>query len=88
MYIKSKLKQFLLVYIGSACRSLYGGAVKWMMGKETDGSDSIDVQLATEKHWQELVILVVVVSSHHKEISSTTGMSQIVETSELLRHRS
>lgn len=73
---------------GSACRSLYGGVVKWMMGKETDGSDSIAVQLATEKHWEDLVILIAVVSSRQKETSSTTGMSQSVETSELLRHRS
>ena len=72
---------------GSACRSLYGGFVKWDMGKERDGSDSIAVQLATEKHWEELVILVAVVSSRQKETSSTTGMRDSVETSELLKHR-
>ena len=64
MYIKAKLKQLPPVYTGSACRSLYGGAVKWMMGKETNGSDNIVVQLETKKHWEELVILVAVVSSH------------------------
>ncbi|KAH9299186.1 hypothetical protein KI387_030868, partial [Taxus chinensis] len=73
---------------GSACRSLYGGFVKWTMGKETDGSDSVAVQLANEKHWEELVVLVAVVSSRQKETSSTTGMRESVETSELIHHRS
>lgn len=73
---------------GSACRSLYGGFVKWIMGKETDGSDSVAVQLANEKHWEELVVLVAVVSSRQKETSSTTGMRESVETSELIHHRS
>ena len=43
MYIKAKLKQLPPVYTGSASHSLYGGAIKWMMGKETDGSDNIVV---------------------------------------------
>ncbi|CAI9767506.1 unnamed protein product [Fraxinus pennsylvanica] len=45
---------------GSACRSLYGGFVKWIMGKEENGSDSIAVQLADEKHWDDLVIIIAV----------------------------
>lgn len=46
---------------GSACRSLYGGFVKWIMGKEENGSDSLAVQLADEKHWDDLVIIIAVV---------------------------
>ncbi|KAL9270372.1 Diphosphomevalonate decarboxylase MVD2, peroxisomal-like protein [Drosera capensis] len=72
---------------GSACRSLYGGFVKWIMGKNDDGSDSRAVQLADEKHWDDLVILVAVVSSRQKETSSTSGMRESVETSLLLKHR-
>ncbi|KAI6669300.1 hypothetical protein NL676_004185 [Syzygium grande] len=72
---------------GSACRSLYGGFVKWIMGKEENGSDSIAVQLADEKHWDELVIIIAVVSSRQKETSSTSGMRESVETSLLLQHR-
>ncbi|GAB2276878.1 Diphosphomevalonate decarboxylase mvd2, peroxisomal [Dionaea muscipula] len=72
---------------GSACRSLYGGFVKWIMGKNDDGSDSRAVQLADEKHWNDLVILIAVVSSRQKETSSTTGMRDSVETSMLLKHR-
>ncbi|BBG96933.1 GHMP kinase family protein [Prunus dulcis] len=72
---------------GSACRSLYGGFVKWIMGKDDKGTDSLAVQLADEKHWDELVIVIAVVSSQQKETSSTTGMRDTVETSLLLQHR-
>ncbi|KAF9676561.1 hypothetical protein SADUNF_Sadunf08G0014800 [Salix dunnii] len=72
---------------GSACRSLFGGFVKWIMGKAEDGSDSLAVQLVDEKHWDELVIIIAVVSSRQKETSSTTGMRDSVETSLLLQHR-
>ncbi|KAL0382737.1 UNVERIFIED_CONTAM: Diphosphomevalonate decarboxylase 2 [Sesamum calycinum] len=72
---------------GSACRSLYGGFVKWIMGKEENGSDSIAVQLADEKHWDDLVIIIAVVSSRQKETSSTSGMRETVETSMLIEHR-
>ncbi|KAL3838198.1 hypothetical protein ACJIZ3_022789 [Penstemon smallii] len=72
---------------GSACRSLYGGFVKWIMGKEENGSDSIAVQLTDEKHWDDLVIIIAVVSSKQKETSSTSGMRDTVETSMLVEHR-
>ncbi|KAK9668263.1 hypothetical protein RND81_13G045800 [Saponaria officinalis] len=72
---------------GSACRSLYGGFVKWIMGNNKDGSDSLAVQVADEKHWDDLVILIAVVSSRQKETSSTSGMRESVETSLLLKHR-
>ncbi|KAM7463804.1 hypothetical protein LguiA_031925 [Lonicera macranthoides] len=72
---------------GSACRSLYGGFVKWVMGKDEKGSDSIAIQLADEKHWDELVIIIAVVSSRQKETSSTSGMRDSVETSALIQHR-
>lgn len=72
---------------GSACRSLYGGFVKWAMGNDPNGSDSIAIQLATEAHWDELVIIIAVVSSRQKETSSTSGMRESVETSPLLHHR-
>ncbi|KAJ6794301.1 diphosphomevalonate decarboxylase MVD2, peroxisomal-like [Iris pallida] len=72
---------------GSACRSLYGGFVKWQMGNAPDGSDSIAVQLTSDSHWDDLVIIIAVVSSRQKETSSTTGMRDTVETSPLLQHR-
>lgn len=72
---------------GSACRSLFGGFVKWIMGKEEDGSDSVAVQLVDEKHWDDLFIVIAVVSSRQKETSSTSGMRETVQTSLLLQHR-
>ncbi|CAH9122088.1 unnamed protein product [Cuscuta epithymum] len=72
---------------GSACRSLFGGFVKWVMGKDENGSDSLAVQLVDEKHWDELVIIIAVVSSRQKETSSTSGMRDTVETSPLIQHR-
>ncbi|PKA47772.1 diphosphomevalonate decarboxylase [Apostasia shenzhenica] len=72
---------------GSACRSLYGGFVKWAMGNDLNGSDSVAIQLARETHWSDLVIIIAVVSSRQKETSSTTGMRESVETSTLLQHR-
>ncbi|KAL7215360.1 hypothetical protein ACSBR1_027515 [Camellia fascicularis] len=72
---------------GSACRSLYGGFVKWFMGKNDDGSDSFAVQLADEKHWDDLLIVIPVVSSRQKETSSTRGMRESVETSTLIQYR-
>ncbi|KAK6135924.1 hypothetical protein DH2020_030342 [Rehmannia glutinosa] len=83
----SKLSAIARQGSGSACRSLYGGFVKWIMGKEENGSDSIAVQLADEKHWDDLVIIIAVVSSRQKETSSTSGMRDTVETSMLIKHR-
>ena len=72
---------------GSACRSLYGGWVKWEMGEMADGSDSLAVQVADEKHWPEVVIAVLVVSEHRKPIGSTSAMERSVQNSDLLKHR-
>jgi hypothetical protein len=46
---------------GSACRSLYGGFVRWHQGSALDGSDSIATQVVPESHWPEMRILVLVV---------------------------
>ncbi|XP_042386863.1 diphosphomevalonate decarboxylase MVD2, peroxisomal-like [Zingiber officinale] len=45
---------------GSVWRSLYGGFVKWAMGADASGSDSIAVPLAPESHWNDLVIIISV----------------------------
>ncbi|KAL2548977.1 GHMP kinase family protein [Forsythia ovata] len=84
---QSKLSAIARQGSGSACRSLYGGFVKWIMGKEENGSDSMAVQLADENHWDDLVIIIAVVSSRQKETSSTSGMLETVETSMLIQHR-
>lgn len=41
---------------GSACRSLYGGFVRWNQGKDAEGKDSFAQQIADEHHWKELEV--------------------------------
>eukprot|EP00850_Spirogloea_muscicola_P006255 SM000029S10550 [mRNA] locus=s29:754825:757453:- [translate_table: standard] len=72
---------------GSACRSLYGGFVRWNMGSEANGRDSIAEQIAPHTHWPNLRIIIAVVSDRQKETSSTAGMQQSVLTSPLLSYR-
>lgn len=72
---------------GSACRSVYGGFVKWVMGEREDGKDSIAVQVSPASHWPELEVLILVVSSDKKPISSTRGMQRSVDTSPLMKYR-
>ncbi|XP_061883170.1 diphosphomevalonate decarboxylase [Entelurus aequoreus] len=72
---------------GSACRSMYGGFVKWIMGHQSDGKDSVAQQVEPETHWPELRILVLVASAERKPVGSTSGMQTSVQTSCLLKHR-
>ncbi|XP_030269163.1 diphosphomevalonate decarboxylase [Sparus aurata] len=72
---------------GSACRSMYGGFVQWIMGQKDDGKDSIAQQVEPETHWPELRILVLVASAERKPVGSTSGMQTSVQTSCLLKHR-
>uniref|UniRef100_A0A3Q1H0G6 Diphosphomevalonate decarboxylase n=2 Tax=Anabas testudineus TaxID=64144 RepID=A0A3Q1H0G6_ANATE len=72
---------------GSACRSMYGGFVQWIMGQQDDGKDSLAQQVAPETHWPELRILVLVASAERKPVGSTSGMQTSVQTSCLLKHR-
>lgn len=72
---------------GSACRSLFGGYVKWEMGEMDDGSDSMAIQVASEQEWPDIEALVLVVSDARKDVGSTEGMQETVETSSLLQQR-
>ncbi|CAG5116992.1 unnamed protein product [Candidula unifasciata] len=72
---------------GSACRSIYGGFVKWKMGEREDGTDSYAVQVAPESHWPEMRALILVVSDQKKLVGSTEGMQTSIATSELMKHR-
>ncbi|KAF3686375.1 Diphosphomevalonate decarboxylase [Channa argus] len=72
---------------GSACRSMYGGFVQWIMGQQDDGKDSLAQQVEPETHWPELRILVLVASAERKPIGSTSGMQTSVQTSCLLKYR-
>ncbi|XP_056463240.1 diphosphomevalonate decarboxylase [Gadus chalcogrammus] len=72
---------------GSACRSMYGGFVQWIMGEREDGKDSVAQQVEPESHWPDLRVLVLVASAERKPVGSTAGMQTSVETSSLLKHR-
>jgi diphosphomevalonate decarboxylase len=70
---------------GSAARSILGGFVKWMKGSASDGSDSFAAALVGKNHWPEISMIVTVVSSKEKKISSRAGMKQTVKTSPLYK---
>jgi diphosphomevalonate decarboxylase len=72
---------------GSACRSMYGGFVKWEMGSSPDGSDSLAIQVAPETHWPEMQVLVLVVNDNRKDTSSTEGMQKTANTCDLMEYR-
>lgn len=47
---------------GSACRSVFGGFVRWHAGNKPDGSDSFAEQLFPADHWPEMCVVILVVS--------------------------
>ncbi|KAK7590107.1 hypothetical protein V9T40_001720 [Parthenolecanium corni] len=71
---------------GSACRSMFGGFVQWQAGVESDGSDSMAIQLAPKTHWPEMRALILV-NDQKKVIGSTKGMQRTAETSQLFQYR-
>jgi diphosphomevalonate decarboxylase len=70
---------------GSACRSMFGGFVEWVMG--SNEHDSLARQVAPESHWPDMEAIVLVVSNVKKHTSSTSGMQQTVDTSPLFKQR-
>lgn len=83
----SEISRIARMGSGSACRSLFGGYVKWEMGNLADGSDSMAIQVASESDWPDMEALILVVSDAKKDVGSTEGMQETVQTSELLKHR-
>ena len=71
--ILTDLSKVARVGSGSACRSLFGGYVKWEMGMHADGEDSAAVQVAPRSHWPEMRALILVVNDATKDVSSTAG---------------
>ncbi|MCL4365508.1 diphosphomevalonate decarboxylase, partial [Candidatus Marsarchaeota archaeon] len=72
---------------GSACRSVYGGIVRWDMGLASDGSDSVAEQVVTERHWPELMDVITIVDPSKKKVSSSAGHSATIRTSSLYATR-
>ncbi|XP_043382151.1 diphosphomevalonate decarboxylase isoform X2 [Chelonia mydas] len=61
---------------GSACRSMLGGFVQWLMGERPDGKDSVAQQVAPETHWPELRVLILV---HRAEAVVPEHMAQMIQ---------
>ncbi|XP_029163993.1 diphosphomevalonate decarboxylase [Nylanderia fulva] len=72
---------------GSACRSIMGGFVRWHMGVDKYGTDSLAKQIVPASHWPEMRILVLVVNDEKKKVPSAIGMKRSMETSEFLQYR-
>ncbi len=72
---------------GSACRSIFGGIVKWQKGSRNDGADSYAEQVVAPKHWPELIDIIAVVDSKSKKVSSSEGHTLTPRTSRLYRLR-
>ncbi|TVQ92492.1 MAG: diphosphomevalonate decarboxylase [Deltaproteobacteria bacterium] len=58
---------------GSACRSLWGGFVRWHRGTRADGQDSHGEPVAGPDHW-DVRMVVALVTSAQKAVGSTEGM--------------
>ncbi|XP_011163916.1 diphosphomevalonate decarboxylase isoform X1 [Solenopsis invicta] len=72
---------------GSACRSVMGGFVRWQMGSDKYGTDSLAKQIVPTSYWPEMRILILVVNDEQKKVPSAIGMRRSIETSELLKYR-
>ena len=68
---------------GSACRSVFGGFVEWIAGKDSLGIDSYAVKIQGENFWNDFKIIVVIVSDEQKLQSSRDAMETSVLTSPL-----
>lgn len=85
--ITSDVSSIARVGSGSACRSIYGGFVRWHAGVDPQGQDSIATQIADSAHWPEMRVIILVVGENKKKTSSTDGMRISATTSELLNYR-
>ncbi len=65
---------------GSASRSVPDGFVRWNCGSLTDGSDSFAKSVAPAGHWPELAIVVVMLDTRAKGVSSTKGMARCAQS--------
>ena len=78
---KTVLSAFARMGSGSASRSIYTGFVRWDMGTQADGMDSVACQL--DNKWPGLCIGLIKVSSAQKPVDSRSGMTRTIETSKL-----
>lgn len=72
---------------GSACRSIFGGLVKWNKGSMPDGSDSFAEQIVPQDYWPDFTDIIAIVSESKKKVSSSEGHKLTVRTSQLYKTR-
>ncbi|MBD3232052.1 diphosphomevalonate decarboxylase [Candidatus Dependentiae bacterium] len=65
---------------GSATRSIQQGFVLWNKGDYNDGSDSYAFQIFDQNFWPEFCIIIVIINSDQKNISSRQAMQITVNT--------
>ncbi len=88
--LKMSLKDMSIIarqISGSACRSLFGGIVKWNKGSKADGTDSYAEQVFDETYWPELIDIIAIVDPSKKKVSSSIGHAATVKTSVLYTAR-
>jgi len=66
----NELSRFARLGSGSACRSIFGGYVEWLVGE--DDADSHAIPLAPPDHWK-LIDLIAIISREYKDVGSTLG---------------
>lgn len=72
---------------GSACRSLFGGLVRWNRGESDTGKDSVAEQIYSPEEWPELRVCICILSTGEKSTGSTEGMNLCVKRSQRMRER-
>ncbi|XP_011497479.1 PREDICTED: diphosphomevalonate decarboxylase [Ceratosolen solmsi marchali] len=85
--VEGEVSELARVGSGSACRSMYGGFVRWFMGSDPKGSDSIAKPIVPVSHWPDMRILILVINDSQKKVSSAQGMKRTLMTSELIKYR-
>ncbi|WP_240938780.1 diphosphomevalonate decarboxylase [Metallosphaera hakonensis] len=84
---KRELSKIARIGSGSACRSLFGGFVKWNKGELENGEDSFCEEIFTPDHWPNLVDVIGIFKEERKKVSSRSGMQSTTLSSSLLKCR-
>ncbi|BCS94066.1 diphosphomevalonate decarboxylase [Metallosphaera javensis (ex Sakai et al. 2022)] len=82
-----ELSKIARIGSGSACRSMFGGFVKWNKGDLDSGEDSFCEEIFPPNHWPELVDIIAIFGEEKKKVSSRSGMENTTATSSLMKCR-